>query len=66
MITVAIYINDRVIYTRTAVNRIEETGGYINDDGSIILHDPEDGAIELAKKMLDTIHEVKNDQHPYQ
>ena len=60
MMTVSIYINDRAIYTRTVVNRIKETGGYICDDGSVIVHNHSDGAIELAKKMLDTIHEVKD------
>lgn len=60
MITVSIHINDRAIYTRTAVNRIKEKGGYVCDDGSIIKHEPSDGAVELAKKMLDTIHEVKD------
>lgn len=59
MLTVTIFVNDRPIYTRTVVNRIREEGAYICDDGSRITHDPEEGAIVLAKKALDTIHEVK-------
>lgn len=59
MLTVSILINGEPIYTRTVVNRIKEKGGYVCDDGSIIKHDPKDGAIALAKKALDTIVEVK-------
>ena len=58
MLTVSISVNGEPIYTRTVVNRIRETGGYICDDGSIIEHDPEDGAVKLAIKALETIHEV--------
>lgn len=57
MITVNILINGQPIYTRSAVNRLKEHGVYIGDDGTRIEHDPEDGAIVLAKKMLDTIYE---------
>ncbi len=59
MITVTISINGEPIYTRTAVNRLQETGKYIIDTGDHIEHDPADGAVELAKKMLDTIVEMK-------
>jgi hypothetical protein len=60
MITVSILINGQPIYTRSAVNRIAETGAYILDTGEMIVHDPKDGAIALAHKMLDTIEEVKS------
>ena len=58
MLTVAIYINNNALYTRSVVNRIEEKGGYVCDDGSIITHDPKDGAVALAIKALQTIKEI--------
>jgi len=65
MISVTIFINNVPVATRTA-RCIVEADEYITDkklmynvdDGSVILHKPKDGAIKLAKKMLDTIHEV--------
>ena len=68
MITVSILINNKPIFTRTAVRMelndykgLEEIlppkVGYRVDDGSIIYHHPEDGAVKLAKEMLDTIKE---------
>ncbi len=65
MITVAILINGKPIYARTAVNRSSEDLGkdkvnkYLCDEGTWIKHKPKDGAVALAKKMLDTIKEVK-------
>ena len=55
MIGVSITINGEPIFARTAVNRIEETGKYVCDDGPYIEHDPDDGAVELAIKLLKTI-----------
>ena len=55
MIGVYITINGKTIFARTAVNRLKEHGVYIGDDGTRIDHNPDDGAIVLAKKMLDTI-----------
>lgn len=64
MITVAILINGRPIYARSAVNisdpeSISADGvcKYRIDTGEIIKHKRSDGAIKLAKKMLDTIKE---------
>jgi len=63
MITVQILINEKVIYCRSAVNKspikagIDDVNIYKNDDGTIIKHTPKDGAVVLAKKMLDTIKE---------
>lgn len=57
MITVSISINGEPIYTRTAVNRLKEHGVYILDTGERIHHNPEDGAVELAVKMLSTIED---------
>lgn len=62
MLTVSILINGEPIYTRSVVNRIREKGGYVCDDGSLIEHDPDDGAVELAIKALRTIREVKDDE----
>lgn len=59
MLTVSILINGEPIYTRSVVNRIEETGMYLCDDGSEIKHNPKDGAVKLAIKALKTIKEVK-------
>jgi len=61
MITVTIAINDRVIYARSAINQGIGSDGintwYLNDDGKIIKHKREDGAVKLAIKMLKTIKE---------
>jgi hypothetical protein len=62
MITVAIYINGKPIFVRSA-HRIEdapEKGGvakYKVDTGAIIEHNPDEGAIELSHKLLNTIDE---------
>ena len=62
MITVSISINGRVIYARSARNvGGEDICKYRLDDGSFILHKRKNGAIKLAKKMLDTIKEVWNE-----
>lgn len=55
MITVSISINGEPIYARTAVNRLKELDCYVLDTGERILHNPEDGAVALAIKMLHTI-----------
>lgn len=57
MISVSIAINGEPVFARTAVNRLKEVGKYVVDDGSFIEHDPEDGAVALAIKMLQTIQE---------
>jgi hypothetical protein len=62
VITVAILINGRPIMARSATNTGKERKGktvYEVDDGSKVLHDPEAGAVALAKLLLDTIHETK-------
>lgn len=64
MISVAIMINGNPIMARSAVNkgREEENSGYTEyliDDGSRLLHKQNDGAVVLAKMMLDTIKEQK-------
>lgn len=71
MITVSILINGKPIFTRSARNNTEKNKNgqtkYVTDAGCIIYHDPEDGAIELAKLMLDTINEnmeIKNNFNP--
>ena len=67
MISVTIFINNVPIYTRSAVNITEikegwqadpiEVNKYKVDTGKIINHIPANGALVLAKKMLDTIKE---------
>ena len=68
MITVSILINNKPIFTRTAVKMglndykgfeemLSPEEGYRVDDGSMIYHNPKDGAVKLAKQMLDTIKE---------
>jgi len=60
MITVTISINDKVIYSRSAVRRkTDAINTYEVDDGTIIKHKYGDGAIPLAIKMLKTIKELK-------
>ena len=58
MITVAILINGNPLTARSARNITKGTKGiqsYKCDDGTLITHEYEAGAVELAKKMLDTI-----------
>lgn len=57
MIGVYITINGTTIYARTAVNRLREKGVYVCDDGTAIKHNPGDGAVALAIKMLETIED---------
>ena len=62
MITVSIVINGETILTRFAVNRGEHERGirvYAVDDGTVIYHHPDDGAIKLAINMLKTTKEQK-------
>lgn len=60
MITVTISINGEPIFTRSAVNKKTGSHGltkYHLDSGRTILHRRSDGAIKLAKMMLDDIKE---------
>ena len=65
MITVNILINGKTIYTRSAVNKSSPdvtelvNNTYAVDTGTYIKHKPVEGAVALAKKMLDTIKETK-------
>ncbi len=61
MITVAILINGQPIMARSAVNKGEGSDGrsrYDLDDGSVLYHRREDGAVPLAIEMLKTIKET--------
>lgn len=65
MITVSVAINGHVIIARSARNvkdlKITKTSHicqYKVDDGSVIEHDRFDGAVVLAKKMLETVKEI--------
>lgn len=53
-----ILINGKPVMGRSAVNRLKEDGFYHCDDGTKIKHNPNDGAVKLAIKMLKTIKEV--------
>lgn len=60
MISVSICINGNPIMARSATNTGETRGRFVKyavDDGSNVWHDPDDGAVALAKKLLDTIKE---------
>jgi hypothetical protein len=61
MITVSILINGKVLFARSAVRREmkDGIGTYEVDDGNFIAHRYDDGAIPLAKAMLDLIKEQK-------
>lgn len=67
MITVSILINGNAIYTRSAVNVTDENVRikadtkctYEVDTGVKIVHRYGDGAVVLAKLMLDTIKETR-------
>lgn len=66
MITVAILINGQPIFTRTAV-RVDMKNGmgyYKCDDGKVIQHRYNSGAVPLAQKLLKTIKEPKHDKTP--
>ena len=62
MITVAILINGKTIMARSAVNvgTLKRTNvcEYRVDDGNIIHHAPDAGAVRLAIEMLKTIKET--------
>lgn len=59
MITVAILINGQPIVARNAVNKSKQNKKgetlYLTDSGEKIWHDKNDGAVSLAKKLLDLI-----------
>ena len=57
MITVSISINGEPIHSRTAVNRLKEHGVYVLDTGERVHHDPQDGPVALAIKMLHTVYD---------
>lgn len=61
MITVTVSINGQPIFTRSAVRVVTgEPNQYRVDDGTTIEHHYDAGAVELAKKMLDTIKEPRH------
>jgi DnaJ-class molecular chaperone len=69
MITVAIFINGNLIMARSAVNkRCADSMGrvcYSVDGGSHIRHNPGDGYVVLAKKMLDSIVEERQSKKEF-
>jgi len=60
MITVNILINGQPIFTRSAVRtHTGKMNHYACDDGTVIRHEYDHGAVRLAMKMLKTIKEPK-------
>lgn len=63
MITVAILINGQPIVAKNAINQAKENKKgetkYKTDSGEIIWHKRSDGAVKLAKALLDTIRNDK-------
>jgi hypothetical protein len=56
MITVVIFVNGSPIFARSAQRVGEgEKSRYEVDTGELLEHRYEDGAVLLAKKMLDTV-----------
>ena len=61
MFTVSIDVNARPVYTRSCRNTGRKKDGktiYALDTGEQVLLDPDDGAVELARKLLDTIEDI--------
>ena len=64
MISVIISINGNPIMARSAVRKKDNLGinktdsEYVLDDGNKVLHNPDDGAVKLAIKMLKKIKEI--------
>ena len=67
MLTVGIFINGGLIVGKNAINLkiVGEDGqvSYMTDSGEIIQHQPGDGAVVLAKKLLDTIRNEKENRN---
>lgn len=64
MIGVNIHINGHPLLSVTATNTLEICKGmsvYLTDAGNEVLHDPQDGAVVLAIKLLKTIKEQRKD-----
>lgn len=62
MITVHININGTCILARSATNVKDNKDGtcnYKTDCGTIIKHNPKEGAVSLAHKLLGCIKEIK-------
>lgn len=59
MITVAVLINGQPIVAKNAINQAEENEDgytkYLTDGGDVVWHKRGDGAVTLAKKLLDCI-----------
>jgi hypothetical protein len=62
MISVAILINGKPIMARSAHRRTARHAKgkeqcYMVDDGTLVYHNPDDGAVALCIKLLQTIKE---------
>lgn len=61
MMTIAILVNNKPVYTRSAV-RVKDhpdgTSDYKVDTGEIVQHKPNEGILVLSEKLLKTIKET--------
>ena len=63
MITIDISVNGKTVFARSAKNTNvlgQEEGEfeYLTDAGDFVPHNPEDGIVKLAIKIIKTIREV--------
>lgn len=63
MLTISVKINDKTVYARSAHRRTKRHAkgkeqAYLTDAGVVVYHDPDDGVIKLAQKILGTIKEI--------
>jgi hypothetical protein len=64
MVTVSVLINGQPIFTRSAVRtHTGKMNHYACDDGTVIRHEYDHGAVKLAMKMLKTIHEPRKNNN---
>lgn len=62
MLSVIISVNGNPVMGRSATNMGSLPDGknkYLADDGKFIMHNPKDGIVKLAMKLLNNIKEVK-------
>ena len=65
MITVSVLINGEPVFTRSAVRTYTgKVNRYTCDDGAVIRHEYDQGAVKLAMKMLETFEEPRHMLEP--
>jgi len=67
MIECKILINGYPVFWKQAVRQVEKFPGrdalYKTGDGFFIRHNPDDGAIELAKKLMDSWENFRDERN---